>query len=998
MKKSLIKYFGVASTTLLAVAPVAAPVVQSALNATLTNKVFAADNTGTRVPMDLTGQNEYSQLLQKAINNADTPFVSVNGEARELTRAQLSDSTNTTNVGPDKAVAITKTDQSDYNNINANTVAGLILLAQYTNGTNGYDNIENDHVFITADGYDEFAKIHRTDVAKYLFTNTDGTTRTNVGNFYYYRQNLTRSNGVKVDPGSSTREASDKAKQVMSALKYLTSKLGGHNVADVLGSSVFGNRNDATLKISINGSNGQGLNVADVLKQGRIVVTLTAESGSADGSKKTAQAFLDLNNSTVLLNKSLGSGKVISNDWALWFDTSISTPVWKDTEPSSEHPGTYLTSGATQGLFNEYANTANFGQFGSFFEGLAGSLNVTDITTDDLSGAPYDANDTSAATILKKLTDKDAFGAYATDAIVVPEGTPVDNIINKLKNVRYNGTPSISNYGSLSFESNKFVAFDDVVAKSDIDWDNQIAQANGNSFSNVTAGSAAASLSSVMTSGTARNAVVARPGAYSVQVPVTGTVYTPTKANNSNKYQFTNAKPFMKNYSTTTKVNVVVYANPSYWNKQYTLGTLPSFALFAPTTSNAVVPTFYDNGQTVKEADLPHSLQSKNLNITVGDARFYDPSSKTTSQNKLNSYLRGAFGNAVYNKQILISDEDVKSSRQPIDTNNLKPDVDFPDGANYYTQRPDNNTNNAGDGSSFSVDSSAVDLSKAGTYDVKITYTNAKNGKFGLGKEQSTITIPLTVGESDSPAFYFVGGLDQTIKVGESFNRMNFKVAKSLDEINQMVANGTANDGKDYVNDPSKTGVDVSISGTVDTAVPGSYNLVYTATNVSNGKTTTLTRRINVVSGDSGTDSSKDNIIEFKATGYVDYVPGYGINVWDAPNGRATGQKLPDASAWKISHKATANGKVWYQVGKNQWIDSTYVSLNPISRMKPMSGVVQIEYIPGYSVRVYQSADTSKPTDKLLKHGTTWKVFGEMNGFYNVGKNQWIKVEYGKQI
>lgn len=982
MKKSLIKYFGVASTTLLAVAPVAAPVVQNSLNASLTNRVFAADNTGTRVPMDLSGQNEYSQLLQKAINGADGPFTSVNGKAiyyGEEIPTNLGNYYNTVAIGNMDTASTEKADRT----YNVDTVNGLILLAQYTNNAKGTpDQLPKK------EGIFGSAEIHRTDVAKYLFTNTDGTQRTYTQNLYY--KPTSPVSLVKTAPAGTT------AKQVYDAARYISDKLGGHNVADILGSSIFGNPNEASLKVSINGSNGDNLKAKDLLKQGRIVITLTAESGYIDGGKKTAQAFLDLNNSNVLLNNSQANSP-ISNNWCS-LDNTNTTPELYDILKDPKD------------LFNQYANTANLGEFGPSFAAASTSGGLT-VDSNNLSAAPYDANNASAAAQVNDLVNKDGLGAYATDAIVVPEGTPIDTIISKLKNVRYNGTPSISNYGSLVFkDSGNFVAYDNVVAKNDINWDTQIAQANGNSFSNVTAGSAAGSLNSIMTSGTARNAVVARPGAYSVQVPVTGTVYTPaavksttttgTSPTTSTDYQFSNAtaKTYMTNYPTTANVNVVVYANPSYWNKQYTLGTLPSFALFAPTTSNAVVPTFYDNGQTVKEADLPHSLQSKNLNVTVGDSRFYDPSSKTTSQNKLNSYLRGAFGNAVYNKQVLISDEDVKSSRQPIDTNNLKPDVDFPDGANYYTQRPDNNTNNAGDGSSFSVDSSAVDLSKAGTYDVKITYTNAKNGKFGLGKEQSTITIPLTVSESDSPAFYFVGGLDQTIRVGESFNRMNFKVAKSLDEINQMVANGTANDGKDYVNDPSKTGVDVSISGSVDTAVPGSYNLVYTATNVSNGKTTTLTRRINVVSGNSGTDGADDTITEFKATGYVDYVPGYGINVWDAPNGRATGQKLPDASAWKISHKATANGKVWYQVGKNQWIDSAYVSLNPISRMKPMSGVVQIEYIPGYSVRVYQSADTAKPTDKLLKHGTTWKVFGEMNGFYNVGKNQWIKVEYGKQI
>ena len=978
MKKTFIKYFGVASTTLLAVAPVAAPVVQNALNATLTNKVFAADNTGTRVPMDLSGQDEYSQLLQRAIIGADAPFTSVNGQL-----VPSEDGTSLAIQGNEVPWKDPVNGSGAISQVDASIVDGLIKLAQYTNGV-GNSDITSAKVFKNTISPD--APYHSTDVAKYLFTNTDGSKRNYVNNFYYYKDSPSSySNGVSLNQDTAEYRAA----------KFISDKLGGHKVADVLGYSIFGNPNTATLKILINGSNGDGLTAKDVLRQGRIVITLTAQQAGFDETKKTAQAFLDLSNSNVLLVKS-NAGEAVQNDSG-GANGVVGTPGT---------PSTSLKPDSTKKVFTEYANTANLGQFGSYFIKAANSGLSMDPAAAPVESAPYNASGADSATVAAVgVVDKaGSLSAYATDAIVVPEGTSLETIVNKLNAVRYNGVPSINNYGSLKVAEYD-IAYDDVTANVS-DWKTQIKAANGNSFSNVTEGSAATSLDKI-DSGASDNAIVARPGSFSVPVPVKGNVYVPSTVAGSGTaatYKFDNGgKLYLKNYQATTNVNVIVYPNPSFWAKQYTLGTLPSFALFAPTTTNAVVPTFYDNGQTVKAADLPNSLQSKTLNITVGDSRFYDANSKTTSQNKLSSYLRGAFGNAVANKQILISDEDVKSSRQPIDTNKLQPDVDFPDGANYYTQRPDNNTNNAGDGSSFSVDVSAVDLSKAGTYDVKVTYTNAKNGKFGLGKEQSTITIPLTVTESDNPAFYFVGGVDQTITVGENFNRMNFKVARSLDEINQMVANGSANDGKDYVNDPDKTGIDVSISGDVDTNTPGNYTLVYTATNVATGKSTSLTRRINVINntnpGGSNTDQDKTEITDFKAIGYVDYVPGYGINVWDAPKGQATGQKLPDNSAWKISHKAVlADGQVWYQVGKNQWVDGQYISLSPVSRMKPLSGVIQINYVPGYGVRVYQSADTSKPTNKLLKHGTAWKVFGELNGFYNVGKNQWIKVDYGKRV
>ena len=40
--------------------------------------------------------------------------------------------------------------------------------------------------------------------------------------------------------------------------------------------------------------------------------------------------------------------------------------------------------------------------------------------------------------------------------------------------------------------------------------------------------------------------------------------------------------------------------------------------------------------------------------------------------------------------------------------------------------------------------------------------------------------------------------------------------------------------------------------------------------------------------------------------------------------------------------------------------------------------VIQINYVPGYGIRVWGSAGTSKPTTQFLKHGTKWKALSSV--------------------
>lgn len=58
----------------------------------------------------------------------------------------------------------------------------------------------------------------------------------------------------------------------------------------------------------------------------------------------------------------------------------------------------------------------------------------------------------------------------------------------------------------------------------------------------------------------------------------------------------------------------------------------------------------------------------------------------------------------------------------------------------------------------------------------------------------------------------------------------------------------------------------------------------------------------------------------------INYVPGYGVNIWDNYNhGHFTGQRAPHGTTWNVINQATdKKGRTWYQVGEGQWIMAQY--------------------------------------------------------------------------
>lgn len=153
------------------------------------------------------------------------------------------------------------------------------------------------------------------------------------------------------------------------------------------------------------------------------------------------------------------------------------------------------------------------------------------------------------------------------------------------------------------------------------------------------------------------------------------------------------------------------------------------------------------------------------------------------------------------------------------------------------------------------------------------------------------------------------------------------------------------------------------------------------------------------IEGQYASDSpvSDFRISNFKAVGYINYIPNYKIKVWNEPMGKFTGKYLAHDSAWKIFKKAVnSKGQIFYNVGGNQWIDGQYVVFDHNQVYQNLSGIVTIKYVKGYGVNLWKDSNTNSGyyLGRKLNDGSKWKVFGKQNGFYKLGNNQWVQSIY----
>lgn len=113
---------------------------------------------------------------------------------------------------------------------------------------------------------------------------------------------------------------------------------------------------------------------------------------------------------------------------------------------------------------------------------------------------------------------------------------------------------------------------------------------------------------------------------------------------------------------------------------------------------------------------------------------------------------------------------------------------------------------------------------------------------------------------------------------------------------------------------------------------------------------------------------------------------------------------LKKGSSWKSATQMTVNGRTYYNLGGDQWVDDANVTVQGAAKVSAIKGVATVHYVKGYGIAVWTNYQNGKAIrGKKLMDGSKWKVFkratlkSTVNGtttWYNLGGNQWLDGRY----
>lgn len=168
---------------------------------------------------------------------------------------------------------------------------------------------------------------------------------------------------------------------------------------------------------------------------------------------------------------------------------------------------------------------------------------------------------------------------------------------------------------------------------------------------------------------------------------------------------------------------------------------------------------------------------------------------------------------------------------------------------------------------------------------------------------------------------------------------------------------------------------------------------------------------VNAVQSDSTTANVQAATI--KVT--INYVLGYGVNIWDNYNGgHFTGQRAQHGTTWEVlEQKFDSKGRNWYKIGENKWILAQYATTdasaastkaaNAANKTKKVKKSVQATG-DASSVITLASAQVGKPyvygaqgTDSFDCSGLTSYVYSKAAGV-NIGRTTYDQVKQGTTV
>ncbi|MHA3066174.1 C40 family peptidase [Lacticaseibacillus saniviri] len=142
----------------------------------------------------------------------------------------------------------------------------------------------------------------------------------------------------------------------------------------------------------------------------------------------------------------------------------------------------------------------------------------------------------------------------------------------------------------------------------------------------------------------------------------------------------------------------------------------------------------------------------------------------------------------------------------------------------------------------------------------------------------------------------------------------------------------------------------------------------------------------------------------FTSTGWVSYVPNYGIELWKSPTAPhgTTGRKLPNGSAWKISAAVREGDHYWYKLGTNQWMDGRYIALSPVAKDRSVDQSIKRNVVRISGTAPIYSTPNGKATGKSLKNASYWqfsdRAVAGKHMWFKVSANQWVKDSWAKEV
>ena len=83
------------------------------------------------------------------------------------------------------------------------------------------------------------------------------------------------------------------------------------------------------------------------------------------------------------------------------------------------------------------------------------------------------------------------------------------------------------------------------------------------------------------------------------------------------------------------------------------------------------------------------------------------------------------------------------------------------------------------------------------------------------------------------------------------------------------------------------------------------------------------TTDVNANTNDNVNSETKDTTNNTKKV-VINYVSGYGVNVWKSYKGKWTGKRVNHGTTVTVLDQTTYKGNTWYKIGDNQWIMAKY--------------------------------------------------------------------------